>query len=168
MRRSAMILVATFAFPALCLGGEPAVHGAGTPGKVPLWIVGQQPNKPTLGDSILTQSTSMLSVAGLVEATLFGFKFPDGTVQATAAVTGLQSIAHDPTLTGAGTTAAPLGLSVPLHLAGNLPFGSVVHSFNSGASGSGLSASGGVGIRATGLILGAGGSESGIGVIARG
>ena len=126
MRRSVRGIISWIAVPAVGLGvSGPAhaqsVHGEGTVGKVPLWVAGGHPNRPTLGDSIATQSTQKLSIAGMVEASLFGFQFPDGSVQTTAAVTGLQSVAHDFTLEGDGTGASPLGVSVPLFLNSHLP-----------------------------------------------
>jgi hypothetical protein len=66
-----------------------------------------------------------LSVAGIVQSTAGGFRFPDGTVQTTAAV-GSLALAHDATLTGTGTAASPLGIAVPLTLDG------VIHSTTGG------------------------------------
>jgi hypothetical protein len=80
----------------------PAVLGSGTVGKIPLWFDTSPSGNSILGDSIITQSggnigiglatpMSKLNVQGMVETTLGGYKFPDGTVQTTAAVSGLQS-----------------------------------------------------------------------------
>src|SRR5262249_61129724 len=59
---------------------------------------------------------SRLTVVGTIETTVGGLKFPDGSLQTTAAVTGLQSIAHDDTLNGDGTSGSPLKVAVPLKL----------------------------------------------------
>ena len=64
--------------------------------------------------SIGTTSTgSKLTVAGVIESTSGGIKFPDATVQTTA---GLTAINTNPTLTGDGTSAAPLGINSPLQV----------------------------------------------------
>jgi hypothetical protein len=110
----------------------PAVHGIGTVGKISLWVDTQPSGNSILGDSIITQlndnigigivsPTSKLSVQGMIETTLGGYKFPDGTVQTTAAISGLQAVSHDTTLTGDGTAGAPLGLALPLVLSGSAP-----------------------------------------------
>jgi hypothetical protein len=59
----------------------------------------------------ITNAGSKLTVAGMIETTLGGLKFPDGTLQTTAATSGLASIFHDTTLTGNGTNGSPLGVS---------------------------------------------------------
>jgi hypothetical protein len=108
----------------------PAVHGSGTVGKISMWTATGPSGNSILGDSIITQSsgnigigtdspTSKLTVQGMIETTLGGYKFPDGTVQTTA---GLTSIFHDSTLAGDGTAASPLGVAVPLSLIGVVPF----------------------------------------------
>ena len=62
--------------------------------------------------SIGTTSTgSKLTVAGVIESTIGGIKFPDATVQTTA---GLTAVTTDATLTGDGTTKTPLGIASPL------------------------------------------------------
>lgn len=56
-----------------------------------------------------TAPTSRLTVAGLIETTTGGVKFPDGTIQTTAAAGG--SVTTDgTTLTGNGTAASPLAI----------------------------------------------------------
>ncbi len=91
------------------------VSGGGTPGQITKWI-----SLSTLGDSLIFEDkfgkvgigtktpTSLLTVQGMIETTLGGMKFPDGTVQTTAA---LSSIFHDATLAGNGTTATPLSIA---------------------------------------------------------
>ncbi|MGH9848873.1 MAG: hypothetical protein ACREBD_03370 [Blastocatellia bacterium] len=59
----------------------------------------------------LSNPGSKLTVAGLVESTSGGVKFPDGTIQTTAASGGLSAVAHNATLTGSGTSASPLGIA---------------------------------------------------------
>ncbi len=121
--------------PSLAAASSPAVHGTGTVGKLSLWVDSSPSGSSLLGDSIITQlndqigigttaPTSKLTVAGMIETTLGGVKFPDGTVQTTAAVSGLQSIIHDATLRGEGTSSSPLGVAIPLALAG--PTGSTL------------------------------------------
>src|SRR5262245_23285525 len=96
---------------------SPAVHGTGTVGNISMWSDTSPSGNSTLGDSIIIQSngnigiglstpTSKLAVQGMIETTLGGYKFPDGTVQTTAAVSGLQSVFHDATLQGDGTSAS--------------------------------------------------------------
>ena len=104
-------------------GAASAVTGSGTAGQLTRWY-GASGSSYTLGDSIITEDklgkigigttapSSKLTVQGMVETTLGGYKFPDGTVQTTAAVSGLASISHDATLTGNGTAASPLGINV--------------------------------------------------------
>jgi len=100
--------------------GGASVKGTGTAGTIPKWL-----DDSTIGNSVMSEAGgnvgigtaspgSKLSVAGMVETTLGGYKFPDGTLQSTAAVSGLTSVFHDATLKGTGTSASPLGLNVPL------------------------------------------------------
>jgi hypothetical protein len=114
---------------AAAASSDSAVHGSGTVGKIPLWTAIRPNGDSVLGDSIMTElngnigiglSTPMskLSVQGMIETTLGGYKFPDGTVQTTAATSGLQSVIHDATLMGEGTSGSPLQLAVPLHMNG--------------------------------------------------
>src|SRR5262249_56925717 len=69
-----------------------------------------------------------------------GFKFPDGTIQTTG---GLASVIHDSTLTGNGTSVSPLGVNIPLSLAGSSTF-PVIQAVNN-LDGLGILASGGFG-----------------------
>jgi hypothetical protein len=94
------------------------VAGAGTIGQITKWI-GFSSNA-VIGDSIITETkqgnvgigtmspASKLTVFGAIESTSGGFKFPDGTVQATSQTGSLFAVAHDQTLTGNGTAASPL------------------------------------------------------------
>lgn len=62
--------------------------------------------------SIGTTSTgSKLTVAGVIESTSGGIKFPDSTMQTTA---GLTAVTTDATLIGDGTSKTPLGIASPL------------------------------------------------------
>ena len=58
-----------------------------------------------------TSAGSKLTVAGIIESTSGGVKFPDASVQTTA---GLTTVTTNSTLTGNGTTASPLGVTSPL------------------------------------------------------
>lgn len=58
-----------------------------------------------------TGTGSKLTVAGVIESTTGGIKFPDATVQTTA---GLTTVTTNSTLTGNGTTATPLGVASPI------------------------------------------------------
>jgi trimeric autotransporter adhesin len=173
------------------------VTGSGTVGRLSKWTGADSSNSFTLGNSIIfedkfgkvgigtTTPTSTLTVVGMIETTLGGYKFPDGTIQTTA---GLASVFHNATLTGNGTAASPLGVAIPLTLTGSVPDPSiaVLKIVNTGTNGRGLFAQGGrrgtgvtgvggddpqgdiggVGVEAFG---GAGGnSESGPGVLATG
>src|SRR6185503_16135425 len=81
--------------------------------------------------------TSLLTVQGMIETTLGGYKFPDGTVQTTA---GISFVTHDASLLGLGNAASPLGIAPggvnTVHLANNavtapkIANGTVVRSFN--------------------------------------
>jgi hypothetical protein len=54
----------------------------------------------------------------MIQSTTGGFKFPDNSVQTTAAKGGLSSVNHDTTLMGNGTSGSPLGVAQPLVLNG--------------------------------------------------
>jgi hypothetical protein len=100
-------------------GTPQPVVGGGTLGNLTKWI-GFTGSSSLIGDSIVTETkdgnigigtatpTSKLTVAGTIETTLGGFKFPDGTVQTTA---GLTSVSHDASLMGNGASASPLGIA---------------------------------------------------------
>src|SRR4030095_8384578 len=86
----------------------PPALGTGVPGQIARWAASAKNNLIT--DSVITQDdfgkigigtttpSSKLTVAGMIETTLGGYKFPDGAVQTTAAANGLASIVHYPTL----------------------------------------------------------------------
>jgi hypothetical protein len=100
-------------------GSASTVSGNGTAGQLSKWV-GNNTTSYVLGDSIIfedkygkvgvgtTTPTSKFTVAGIIETTLGGVKFPDGSVQTTA---GLSSVFHDATLTGNGTSSSPLGIA---------------------------------------------------------
>jgi hypothetical protein len=124
--------------------GTGAVSDSGTTSRLTKWT-----SPTTLGDSVVFEDkfgkigigtitpTSLLTIQGMVETTLGGYKFPDGTVQTTAA---LATVFHDASLTGTGTAASLLGLATggvgTGHLANNavtaqkIASGQVVKSFN--------------------------------------
>ncbi len=59
----------------------------------------------------LTGLQTKLTVGGLIENLSGGIKFPDGTIQTTAANGGSSAVARDATLTGNGTSGSPLGIA---------------------------------------------------------
>src|SRR5215813_3326802 len=127
------------------------VTGSGTVGRVSKWL-----SLNSIGDTNITEDkfgnvgigietpTSPLTVQGMIETTLGGLKFPDGTIQTTAGNFGLTVVAHDTTLTGDGTAAQPLGLAVPLIFAGDVSNGNgVITVTNIAAGGPAIFATGG-------------------------
>src|SRR5262245_746095 len=150
------------------------VTGSGTPGRLARWAGVSGSSTFVIGDSNITEDkfgkigigtqtpTSLLTVQGMVETTLGGYKFPDGTVQTTA---GLASVFHNATLTGNGTAASPLGVAVPLELTGSaVGVNSILRVTNTGSSGTGMIGVGGPG-SGTGVFGAGGNSSSGIGGI---
>ena len=133
-------------------GGDAAQGVSGTGGSITL-----QPGSPGIGAGsgqrgrillapfggnvgIGTLNTaSKLSVEGdiQIEGIGNGLKFADGTIQTTSAMT---TILHDATLTGDGSTASPLGLSVPLNLSGSSA--GAIFSVSNSASGPAITATG--------------------------
>src|SRR5262249_31944580 len=133
----------------LAEAGSQPVAGSGTPGRLSKWTGVSGTNTYTLGDSNIyedkfgkigigtTAPTSLLTVQGMIETTLGGYKFPDGTVQTTA---GISFVTHDASLAGLGTEGSPLGIAAggvnTVHLANGavtapkIANGTVVRSFN--------------------------------------
>jgi hypothetical protein len=130
-------------------GSNPVV-GSGTTGQLAKWLGVDGSNTFTIGNSNIFEDkfgkvgiggapspTSLLTVRGMIETTLGGYKFPDGTVQTTA---GISFVTHDASLAGLGTAASPLGIASggvqTFHLANNavtapkIANGTVVRSFN--------------------------------------
>jgi hypothetical protein len=108
--------------------------------------------------------TSPLTVQGMIETTLGGYKFPDGTLQTTA---GLASVFSNTTLTGNGTQASPLSVAVPLNLSGSAQ-GSVLVVSNTGEGRNGVTVNAGSGTFGGNAIVSTGGGgttgSGGIGV----
>ena len=142
-----------------------AVQGNGTLGRLTKWTAFTN-NKAFIGDTTIFESSdgnvgigttspgSTLTVVGMIETTLGGYKFPDGTIQTTAATSGISSVAHNSTLTGNGTVGSSLGVAVPLNLTGATGFlDSIIRATNTADAGRGVEAfggPGGVGLSATG------------------
>ena len=148
-------------------GGNLPVIGGGTFGHITKWT-GFGTNS-VIGDSTIFEDklgrvgigtdspASSLTVAGMIETTFGGLKFPDGTIQTTA---GLGSIFHDGTLTGNGTNGLPFGVAIPLSLIGQAPDVFALEVVNTAASGAGVSIRGG--------DVGSGLSDGGLGIKTRG
>ena len=141
----------------LMFQASPAVHGTGTVGRISMWVDTSPSGNSILGDSIISQLNgnigigvpspmSKLTVQGMIETTLGGYKFPDGTIQTTAAVTGLLFVSHDSTLMGDGTTGSPLGVAVPLLLSGSVASGPVLTVINHSNTGRGVMGLGPLGV----------------------
>ena len=158
------------------------LSGFGTTGRIPKFGGGD-----SLLNSIITEAFggrigigttspgSLLTVAGQIESTSGGIKFPDGTVQHTSAAGAVSQVKTDTTLKGDGTTGAPLGVAVPLVISGNL-FSQVLQVTNTAAGSSAIHATGGEGspttTGGTGLVsvggTGVNTSTGGIGVTGAG
>ena len=110
----------------LAAGPNLPVLGSGTLGRLTKWT-GLTGSNSFAGDSTIFEDkygmvgigtdspTSKLTVAGMVQITLGGLKFPDGTVQTTA---DQGSVFHNATLMGNGTAGSPIGVALPLTLSG--------------------------------------------------
>jgi hypothetical protein len=138
------------------------VTGGGTQGQITKWT-----SFSTISDSVITEDkngnigigtplpTSKLTVQGMIETTLGGIKFPDGTVQTTG---GIASAVHDDTLQGNGTSASPLGIHLPLLLRADLASNAIIYADN-------INSLSGIGIVGLGRVYGIqGGSNLGDGV----
>jgi hypothetical protein len=131
----------------------PPVTGSGTGGQITRWA-GSNVTSSTIVDSGITEDkignigigatlpTSKLTVAGMIQITLGGLKFPYGTIQ-TSGAGSLFSVTHDTTLKGTGTGASPLGVTVPLSLSGSLAADGLVNILNTGLAGTGVIGTGG-------------------------
>ena len=109
------------------------VIGGGTLGRLTKWT-GFTSSNSVIGDTSIFEDKlgnvgigtdapmSRLTVQGMIQTTLGGLKFPDGTIQTTSASGALFTVAHDQTLTGDGTASSLLGVAVPLSLSGRVPF----------------------------------------------
>ena len=117
------------------------VMGSGTVGRLAKWT-GLTSSNSFIGNSTIFEDkfgavgigtdtpTSRLTVAGVIESTTGGFKFPDGTEQTTSAAGSLFTVAHDATLVGDGTIGLPLGVAVPLKLTGSINMGGIIEATN--------------------------------------
>ena len=139
-------------------GINPAVTGTGTIGQITKWTT-----LNSIGDSVISEDkfgkvgigtaapTSKLTVQGMIETTLGGVKFPDGTVQTSAAAAGTQSIFHNSTLTGDGSQGSPLGVAVPLTLSGPSSAHPILNVVNTSTdSGTAMAATGGNSVSTSG------------------
>lgn len=127
------------------LAAAAPVTGSGTTGRLSKWV--GAPGTSILGDSNVTEDkfgkvgigtttpTSPLTVQGMIETTLGGYKFPDGTIQTTAFSAAQVAVEHDLTLKGNGSVASPLGLAVPLILTGDVSNGNGVITVTNTAAG---------------------------------
>ena len=116
--------------------GNP-VAGSGTPGQISKWAGVSGAATYTIADSNIFEDkfgkmgigtstpTSLLTVQGMIETTLGGYKFPDGTVQTTA---GLSSVFRDASLMGNGTSGSPLGVALGGVTTAHLANGAVIGS----------------------------------------
>lgn len=126
-----------------------SVGGSGTPGYVSKWLGVSGTSTFVLGDSNIFEDkfgkvgigtstpTSLLTVQGMIETTMGGYKFPDGTLQTTA---GIAFVTHDASLMGDGRSNSPLGIALggvnTIHLANGavtapkIANGTVVRSLN--------------------------------------
>ena len=168
----------------LAAGPNLQVFGSGTIGRLTKWT-GFTSSSSVIGDSTIFEDkfgnvgigtdspTSRLTVGGMIQTTTGGVKFPDGTVQTTAALGGLQFVFTDSTLRGNGTSGFPLGVHIPVTLSGSAQ-GEILAVLNSGDGGSGITGHGGDSLlRGGNGVQGFGGAASGsdsggIGVLGRG
>ncbi len=119
-----------FSITPAAAGANLSVVGSGTVGRLTKWT-GLASSNSVIGNSSIYEDkfgkvgigtdspSSKLTVMGLIETTLGGIKFPDGTTQTTSTAGALFEVAHDLTLQGNGTLASPLGVAVPFNLSGS-------------------------------------------------
>ncbi len=115
-----------------------------------------------------TAPGSKLTVVGTIQSTSGGFRFPDGSVQTSAAGSGSTNVQHYGTLFGNGTGASPLGVAVPLVLSANSADG-IIQGLNTGG-GSGVygKSVSGFGVYGESSIAVAGNSSNNIGLYGSG
>ena len=164
-----------FSITPMAGGPNLTVVGGGTLGRLTKWT-GFTSSNSFVGDTTIFEDkfgkvgigtdspASRLTVAGMIETTLGGLKFPDGTVQTTSAAGSLFAVAHDGTLKGNGTQASPLGVAVPILIVASTDFG-LVDVTNLKDGGVGVLGFGGKGVVAFGA---AGQTNPSIGVVASG
>jgi hypothetical protein len=95
------------------------ISGGGASGRIPKFSGGNFLVNSVIAEDFsgrigigTTSPTSLLTVAGQIQTTSGGIKFPDGTVQFTAAVgAGPTQVSHDATLVGLGTVSSPLSVA---------------------------------------------------------
>src|SRR5262249_6733915 len=99
--------------------GTNNVNGFGKTGRIPKFGGGD-----FLINSVITEDLSgkigigtqtpdsALTVAGQIETTSGGIKFPNGTVQTSSATGALFQVSRNATLTGNGTEGSPLGVNI--------------------------------------------------------
>ena len=118
---------------------RPAINfsGFGTTGRIAKFE-----DRKVLGNSVITEGSkgrigigtetpgSALTVAGEIESTSGGIKFPDGTVQTTSAEMALFQVNHDATFAGNGTTASPISIADGGVTRPKIATGQVVKSLN--------------------------------------
>ena len=115
------------------------VMGGGTLGRLTKWT-GFTSSNSSIGDSTIFEDK--FGNVGIGTDTPTSRLTVNGTIQASGGV----SIIHDTTLTGNGTAAMPLGVSVPLILNGSSPFpNGVIQATNSALFGRGVVGNGGAG-----------------------
>jgi len=144
----------------------------GTPGRIPMFTGGD-----SLSDSVISQDfngkigigtqrpgAALLTVAGQIETTSGGIKFPNGTVQLTSAAGALFQVNHDTTLTGNGAGDTPLGVAIPLILNAQTTSSSLLGVFGSASPFPLLDVGAGLGA----AIRGSGGLDGFPGVIGDG
>jgi hypothetical protein len=128
----------------IAAGATPVV-GSGTLGRLPKWI--GSTGSSVIGDSMIFEDkfgqvgigtdtpTSRLTVSGMIETTLGGYKFPDGSIQTTAGISA-DMLAGSSTVavTRSGNTLT-LGLPVPLILTGSVDNGNGIITVTNVAAG---------------------------------